>query len=329
MENKSHALAAGTFVLALVALMLGLVFWLTKDATQGRVYEISTTDTVSGLQNQAPVRFKGVLIGKVTRMGFDPQSVGHVLIRIEVDPHAPVTQTTYATLNSQGITGLSFVQLDDETANAVALETSRSEPARIPLRQGLLDNLGDRGTVILGKVDQGLTNMNKLLGSDNQARIAIALEKLAQAANSTSQLARQLESTAAKRVDPALAGVPSAVASFDQTMRSIDSTAKVLEQTATDIRQLTQRLSDKDGAVDKLSDGTEALANAVNAVSTVTLPRLNRLGDEASHTARQVGRAADALRDNPQSLLFGYGKPAPGPGEAGFVAPEPVPSIKK
>ena len=284
---------------------------------------------MTGLKNHAPVQFKGVLIAKVPRMGFDPQSVGHVLIRIEVDPHAPVTQTTYATLNSQGITGLSFVQLDDETANSVALETSRSEPARIPLRQGLLDNLGDRGSVILGKVDQGLTNMNKLLGSDNQARIAIALEKLAQAANSTSQLARQLESTAAKRVDPALAGVPSAVASFDQTMRSIDSTAKVLEQTATDIRQLTQRLSDKNGAVDKLSDGTEALANAVNAVSTVTLPRLNRLGDEASHTARQVGRAADALRDNPQSLLFGYGKPAPGPGEAGFVAPEPVPSIKK
>ena len=324
MENKSHALAAGAFVLALVALMLGLVFWLTKDANKGRVYEITTTDTVNGLQNQAPVRFKGVLIGKVTRMGFDPQSAGHVLIRIEVDPHAPVTQTTYATLNSQGITGLSLVQLVDEATNSAALETSRSEPARLPLRQGLLDNLGDRGTVILGKVDQGLNNMNKLLGDDNQVRIAVALEKLAQAANSTSKLASQLERTAAKKVDPALAGVPSAVASFDKTMATIDGTAKALEQTAADFRQLAQRLSDKNGAVDKLSEGTEALANAVTAVSTVTLPRLNRVGDEASHTARQVSRAADALRDNPQSLVFGNGKPPPGPGEAGFVAPVAV-----
>ena len=324
MENKSHALAAGAFVLALVALMLGLVFWLTKDANKGRVYEISTTETVSGLQNQAPVRFKGVLIGKVTRMGFDPESVGRILIRIEVDPHAPVTQTTYATLNSQGITGLSFIQLDDETAKSAPLETSRGEPARLPLRQGLLDNLGDRGTVILGKVDQGLNNMNKLLGDDNQARIAIALEKLALAANSTSQLAKQLERTAAKRVDPALAGVPGAVAGFDKTMASIDSAAKALELTAADFRQLAQRLADKNGAVDKLSEGTEALANAVTAVSTVTLPRLNRVGDETAHTARQMGRAADALRDNPQSLVFGNGKPMPGPGENGFVSPAAV-----
>ena len=321
MENKSHALAAGTFVLVLVALMLGLVFWLTKDATKGRVYEISTTDTVSGLQNQAPVRFKGVLIGKVTRMGFDPQSTGHVLIRIEVDPHAPVTQTTYATLNSQGITGLSFVQLDDDATNSAPLETSRSEPARLTLRQGLLDNLGDRGTVILGKVDQGLNNMNKLLGDDNQVRIATALEKLAQAANSTSKLARQLESTAASKVDPALAGVPNAVAGFDKTMASIDSTAKALEQTAADFRQLAQRLSDKNGAVDKLSAGTEALADAVTSVSTITLPRLHRLGDESTRTVRQMGRTADALRDNPQSLVFGNAKPAPGPGEAGFEPP--------
>lgn len=323
MENKSHALAAGSFVLALIALMLGLVFWLTKDANKGRIYEISTTETVSGLQNQAPVRFKGVLIGKVTRMGFDPKSTGHVLIRIEVDPHAPVTQTTYATLNSQGITGLSFLQLDDESADSAALETSRSEPARLPLRQGLLENLGDRGTVILTKVDQGLNNINKLLGDDNQARIASALEKLALAANSTSTLARQLERTAARRLDPALEGLPAAVAEFDKTMASIDSSAKALEQTATDFRQLAKRLTDKNGAIDQLSNSTQALTNAVTAVSTVTLPRLNRVGDEATRTARQVGRAADAMRENPQSLVFGHGRVQPGPGEEGFTTPVP------
>ncbi|MBK6649945.1 MAG: MCE family protein [Betaproteobacteria bacterium] len=323
MENKSHALAAGSFVLALVVLMLSLVFWLTKDANKGRVYEISTTETVSGLQNQAPVRFKGVLIGKVTRMGFDPQSTGHVLIRIEVDPHAPVTQTTYATLNSQGITGLSFVQLDDESASSAALETSRSEPARLPLRQGLLDNLGDRGTVILTKVDQGLNNMNKLLGDDNQIRIATALEKLALAANSTSQLARQLESTASRRLDPALEGVPGTVARFDKTMASIDNSAKALEQTAAEFRQLAKRLTDKNGAMDQLNDSTIALTNAVTAISTVTLPRLNRVGDEAAHAARQIGRTADALRENPQSLVFGHGRVQPGPGEEGFTTPVP------
>jgi phospholipid/cholesterol/gamma-HCH transport system substrate-binding protein len=70
MENKSHAYAAGTFVLALLALLIGLAFWLTKDNTQQRVFELSSREAVTGLQPQASVRFKGVNVGKVTAIGF-------------------------------------------------------------------------------------------------------------------------------------------------------------------------------------------------------------------------------------------------------------------
>ena len=31
MENRSHALAAGAFVLAAMALLVALAFWLTRD----------------------------------------------------------------------------------------------------------------------------------------------------------------------------------------------------------------------------------------------------------------------------------------------------------
>ena len=45
------------------------------------------------------------------------------------------------------------------------------------------------------------------------------------------------------------------------------------------------------------------------------------LGDDATRTARQLGRTAANLHENPQSLLFGTGAVPPGPGEPGFVAP--------
>ena len=45
---------------------------------------------------------------------------------------------------------------------------------------------------------------------------------------------------------------------------------------------------------------------------------------EAARAARQVGRTAGHLSENPQSLLYGNGPVAPGPGEPGFKAPAAI-----
>jgi len=116
MENKSHALAAGAFVLVITALLVALAVWLTRDSSVHRIYELSSSEAVTGLQAQASVRFKGVNIGKVTAIGLDPQVPGHVLIRIAIDDQAPITESTFATLRFQGVTGLAFLQLDDSGA---------------------------------------------------------------------------------------------------------------------------------------------------------------------------------------------------------------------
>ncbi|WP_043821849.1 MlaD family protein, partial [Delftia sp. RIT313] len=113
MENKSHAMAAGIFVLVVAALLAGLAIWLTRDTRQYNEYELSTKDGISGLQAQAAVRYKGVAVGKVTRIGFDPQTNGNVLIRIAIGVNTPITPTTFAVLGYQGVTGLAHVQLDD------------------------------------------------------------------------------------------------------------------------------------------------------------------------------------------------------------------------
>src|SRR5579872_4656084 len=54
MENKAHALAAGTFVLLVTALLIALAAWLMRDKEVFRVYEMSTREALSGLQLQAP-----------------------------------------------------------------------------------------------------------------------------------------------------------------------------------------------------------------------------------------------------------------------------------
>ena len=46
---------------------------------------MSTRETISGLQPQAQVRFRGVPVGKVEFIGFDHKIKGNVLIRISID----------------------------------------------------------------------------------------------------------------------------------------------------------------------------------------------------------------------------------------------------
>ena len=66
---------------------------------------------------------------------------------------------------------------------------------------------------------------------------------------------------------------------------------------------------------------TEALARAAELVGTTTLPRLNRAADDTSRAARQLGRTAGGVSDNPQLFIYGSGRIPPGPGEPGFAAP--------
>lgn len=314
MENKAHALAAGIFVLLLVALLLGMGAWLTRDTGVRDTYEISTRENVTGLQEQAPVRFRGVDVGKVTSVGFDPKTVGSVLLRLEVDRDAPVTRSTYAQLSYQGVTGLAFIQLSDDGTSTVRLQPDDERPPRIPLRPGMLAKLEERGEVILERVEQVTTRVNQLLAEPNQQRIAAALENIARAADSTQQLASRLDATIERRLDPALAQATT-------TLRSVQGTADEVTRTAADFGRTAQRLNAPGGPVDQLAAGVDSVSTAAERVSGSTLPRVNRAVDEASRTFRELNRTARAFTDNPQALIYGDGAARPGPGEPGFQTP--------
>lgn len=73
--------------------------------------------------------------------------------------------------------------------------------------------------------------------------------------------------------------------------------------------------------MDRLAEGTQALSHAADSFNSATLPRINRVTEETSRAVRQLGRTANTINDNPQSLIFGSGAVAPGPGEPGFTAP--------
>ncbi|CAN5696534.1 MlaD family protein [soil metagenome] len=314
MENKSHAIAAGAFVLGLIAVLVGLVVWFTRDNTVRNIYELSTSDAVSGLQPQAMVRYRGIAVGKVTLIDFDPKRKGNVRVRISVDERVPLTQSSYATLSYQGVTGLAFIALDDKGGSTVALVPNNDDPPRIPLKQSALAQLQDRGEVIINQVEEVTKRANTLLGDANQKRFADALENIAQAAGSANDLTKRLDNTVKTSLDPALKAMPDA-------LTRVKTAATDVSRVANNLNSTVSRINEKDGALDRLASGTQALGQAVDSFNTATLPRVNRVADDTSRAVRRLGRAADGINDNPQSLLFGNGGAAAGPGEPGFAPP--------
>jgi phospholipid/cholesterol/gamma-HCH transport system substrate-binding protein len=321
MENKAHALAAGAFVLGLVAVLVALVVWLTRDDTVRNIYELSTRDPVSGLQPQAMVRYRGIAVGKVASIDFDPKVKGNVRVRITVDERVPLTTSTFATLSYQGVTGLAFIALDDKGESQVALVPDNDNPPRIPLKPSLLAQLQDRGEAIIGKVEEATRRINNLLGDDNQKRIADALESISLAAASANQLTRSLDDTVKTGLNPALKALPPLVDRTKDTMVTVKAAAGDVSRVAKNLNTTVSRLNAADGPIDRLGDGTKALSQAVDSFNNATLPRVNRVADDTSRAVRRLGRAAEGINENPQSLLFGTGGVVAGPGEPGFSAP--------
>jgi len=315
MENKSHALAAGVFVLAVLALLIALAAWLTRDVTDTITYESVTQQAVNGLQEEAPVRYKGVTVGKVSRITLDPDNPGQVVMRLAIIPAAPVTLATYATLGFQGVTGLSFIQLDDDGKAAGPLARPLQarpdgRPPRIPFRAGLLGELGDQAQTLVTQINATVDHLNKLLADNAGVTLAATLTDISQAAKSLNGMTSAIQSSAGPLAGQAAATLKTL---GDAAARANAVLAK-LDGAASDIQKGMQRATGPGGVLDRVGQSADAVA-------TTTLPRVQRLTDDASRAVRRIDRAAGALAENPQALLYGNGPTPPGPGEPGYAAP--------
>ncbi len=342
MENKSHAWAAGLFVIGLLTLLIAMTLWLSRDTRERDLYDLSTSEAVTGLSEQAAVRFKGIAVGKVVHIGFDPQAKGKVLLRIAIDPGLPLTQATYGTLAYQGVTGLAFVQLDDDGSSAEALATRNDQPTRIPLRPGLLSQFADQGSFLLQQAQRITERVDSLLSAENQATMVHTLAAVGRSAESLAQAATRMQTAFDAQLGPQHTDVPALVKDAQRTLQALQATAVDISSTAQastqlaksvtlsaqSLQQLTQRLNAEQGLLTQLERSAQALSASATTVQTSALPglieataRTAQAAQAITATSQGVSQLTRQLSDNPQSLLAGAAPGEPGPGEPGFAAP--------
>jgi phospholipid/cholesterol/gamma-HCH transport system substrate-binding protein len=313
MENKSNAFLAGVFTIGLIVLTAVAIFWFSTDHTERVPFDLVTRSTVNGLGPQADVKYRGLDVGKVVSIRFDPSVPGQIIVRISVDKNAPITRTTYATLGFQGVTGIAYVQLDDtaaqEGSNAPSppLVTSERAVAQITMRPGLLEQLERRGDTLLTQAEMLLTSINDMFQGENRREVMTTIRSIKEVADDYGRLARRLE--------PAVRDLPQVTANLNATLTST--------------RRLAQELGSPNGTLlrtvdnvgNDLQSAAQSVQTAAGSLGDDTLPQINGLTRDARQTVRSLDRAASQFNDRPQSVLFGGSPTPPGPGEPGFSAP--------
>ena len=305
MENKAHALATGLFVLLLGAALVGVIAWFQGDHRSTIQYQVVARQGVPGLNQKAQVKLSGVEIGKVENIGFDPQNPRQVLVTIEVAADAPLRSSTSARLGYQGITGLSFIDLSDDDAQGT--DAPLPPGSRIELHSSKLDELMGNAPRVLAAIDTAARRIGTLVDTQHTDQLMHAIKSIDDAAQNLGSLAADIRALK-----------PKAGAVLDQAngaLASVDKFATEGTDTAREWKQRAETLDKMAAAADQLQ---KTAARLELSIAGPDRGQRQPLIDAVNKAANAIEKAAKTIEDQPQGVLVGKPKAAPGPGEAGF-----------
>ena len=76
---------------------------------------------MAGLNVDAPVKYLGVDVGKVSRIEIDPRNSQQVRLHFLIDRGTPIKQDSLAVLKTQGLTGIAYIELSGGSAGSPPL----------------------------------------------------------------------------------------------------------------------------------------------------------------------------------------------------------------
>jgi phospholipid/cholesterol/gamma-HCH transport system substrate-binding protein len=115
MDTNVNYTIVGLFVITLVIAFTLAIIWLSSGfkLKSNNNYVVYISESVAGLNVDSPVEFNGVNVGSVKTIAIDHNNPQRVRILITVQPSTPVSLGTVATLNTRGVTGMTYMALKD------------------------------------------------------------------------------------------------------------------------------------------------------------------------------------------------------------------------
>jgi phospholipid/cholesterol/gamma-HCH transport system substrate-binding protein len=300
MDRDSNYVAVGAFVLLVIAMAVSFVFWYTdqQDKRTYQRYEIYFPGSVSGLTAGSPVRYLGVDVGKVARIMLDPQQRKTVQVIADIDSTAPIDDRTRASLSLQGVTGLLFVDLeqDPKAESTGAMEQGQRYPMIRSRRSDfdvLLSNLPALTTHLVELAD----HFNQVFSDDNVRSLKATLDNARQASERLPSTIREVQLLVAdvRRATDEVQGTVSELRGVIQKDSPDLSTALA------NIRQISDNLAK---TTQRLNSFVAENEPDVSRFTRQSLPQLEQLLRESRQAVRDFRDLSRSLKRDPSQLIY-------------------------
>lgn len=282
MEAKTNYSIVGLIVLLLIAGLLSAFLWLSVGFNQKNYsyYTVYLHEAAAGLSTESPVKYNGVQVGFVKEIKLNKIDPRQVEILLSIEEGTPITNSTTATLISQGITGVTYVGLSAGTSDLTPLAKMPDEPYPvIPAKPSLFNQLD----AIIRQVSE---NVNKV----------------------SEQIQRIFNPENARYVRSSLKSTDEFMANMAKVSKEFPVIIKELRVGVSNFNTLSKNMSDASQGV------TKTMSSGKNAIDKVT-PQASALLNKLNEISANLEQVTNEMRQNPAVVIRGTKPPKPGPGE--------------
>jgi len=280
-------------------------FIIPKLRDPGDVYVIKFRDmSVHGLIPGSAVKYRGVVVGRVTSLTVSPMDLDCVHVEVKIRPGLPIKTDMRATLVYAGLTGQKFVELSGGTVESPNLAAH----GEIMTGRGL----GERADDIIANVETTAKRITEFLSPENVARFNSFLENTDKASASISGILgdrrASLENTLAS-IEKASAEFAKATERFVPLTEDLGRLIRTVESNSQQtLGNISQRFSaDEMGRV--ITDVRDFLAAAsvsLKKVESVLLEQqseLTRTFSSLGVAIENLARFSREIADEPSAIL--------------------------
>lgn len=298
MTDKLNFTLVGLFVLVLGITLIAGVLWLGTGGPKPayKLYLTYMTESVYGLSKDSAVTYHGVNVGRVRNIDLDPSNTERVRLLLEIRANTPVREDTFATLETQGLTGLAHVNLKGGKTTTPALKAKPGEKYPvIASRTSLLGRWDESVSRLLVNLNGITERINRLL---NDRYMEDVLQELKATLTNSREVSDRLRRILENVDRDMVTQLPELV---EQLQRSAVSVEHMANQIATTTETLEQLVNTSGGDLEQFT--------------AQALPEASSMVVELRQAAENLRRFTEELEEHPEILLRGAPETRPGPGE--------------
>jgi phospholipid/cholesterol/gamma-HCH transport system substrate-binding protein len=304
MEARANYVAVGAFVLAVLAGILVATLWLARVQfqTQYQYFETHVAGPVSGLGVGAPVRLNGIDVGRVTKMALDPKDPRLVTLLLQVRDGIEIHSDSVASIESQGLTGVSYVEISGGTLGSPLLIAAEGQKyPQIASRPSSLQEVFDNAPELLSRLLIIADRLESVLDDKNRSAIAETLVNIRDTTGTLSRRSKDIDQlivdsgTTMRNLADASATLKSTLANLDRASGKADG---LIASANTTFDHATKLATDLDSLVQSSRPGLRDLTTNGTA-------QLTELLSEARRLVASLNRVSTGLERDPSRLLLG------------------------